>query len=66
MLRQANHVGGNQQRVAVEDIQLADPRRELVLKLQRLNQRCLHQRKQNLKEPKQVVRESLTHINGKN
>jgi|TARA_E500000305_G_scaffold73298_1_gene59111 hypothetical protein len=61
MLKRANHVGGNQQKVAVEDIQLADPRRELVLKLQRLNQRCLHQRKQNLKEQKQVVKKY--HIN---
>jgi hypothetical protein len=52
----------SQLKVAVEHIPLADPRRELVLKLQRLNRRCLHQRKQNLKEPKQVVRESLTHI----
>jgi hypothetical protein len=61
MLRRANHVEGNPRKVAVEDIQLADPRRELVLKLQRLNQRCLHQRKQNLKEQKQVVKKY--HIN---
>jgi hypothetical protein len=45
-----------------EDILPADPRSELARKLQRLNQRCLHQRKQNLEKPKQVVRESLTHI----
>ena len=61
MLRRANHVEGNPQKVAVEDIQPADPRRELAQKLQRLNQRCLRQRKQNLKEQKQVVKKY--HIN---
>jgi hypothetical protein len=45
---------------ASEDTLPVDPRKELALKLQRLNQRCLHQRKLDLKEPKQAVRESLT------
>jgi hypothetical protein len=44
-----------------EDILPVDPRSELALKLQKLNQRCLHRRKLNLKEPKQVVKEF--HIN---
>jgi hypothetical protein len=48
-----------------EDILPVDHRSELARKLQRLNQRCLHQRKPNLKEPKQVVKESLTHIKEK-
>ena len=51
----------NQQKEAKEHILPVDPPRELVLKLQKLNRKCLHQRSQNLKEPKQVVKESHIH-----
>jgi len=56
-------VGENQSREVAEHIQLVDHRRELAQKLQRLNQRCLRQRKQSSKEQRQVVKEF--HINTK-
>jgi hypothetical protein len=44
-----------------EHTRLVDPRSELARKLQRLNQRCLHPKKLNFAEPKQVVKEYHIH-----
>ena len=44
-----------------EHTRLVDPRSELARKLQRLNQKCLHPKKLNFAEPKQVVKEYHIH-----
>jgi hypothetical protein len=51
----------SQPKEARDHIQPVDPRRELARKLQRLNQKCLHPKKLNFAEPKQVVREYHIH-----
>jgi hypothetical protein len=51
----------NRQREVKENIQLVDHLYELARKLQRLNQRCLHPKKLNFAEPKQVVKEYHIH-----
>jgi len=48
-----------------EHTRLVDPRSELARKLQRLNQRCLHPKKLNFAEPKQVVKEYHIHTKEK-
>jgi len=65
MLKQASHAVERTSRKAKEDIQLADHQRELALKLQRLNRKCLRQKKQNSEEPKLAARESRININEK-
>tara|TARA_R110002074_G_scaffold394294_1_gene581596 strand:- start:348 stop:611 length:264 start_codon:yes stop_codon:yes gene_type:complete len=65
MLKQESHVVERTLRKAKEDTQLADHQRELALKLQRLNQKCLRQKKQNSEEPKLAARESRININEK-
>jgi len=65
MLRQVSHVVESPSKEVVEDTQLADHQRELALKLQRLNRKCLRQKKQNSEEQRQVAKEYLIHINEK-
>jgi len=65
MLKQASHAVERTSRKAKEDIQLADHQRELALKLQRLNRKCLRQKKQNSEEQKLAVRETRNNINEK-
>jgi hypothetical protein len=65
MLKQASHVGERTLKKVKEDTQLADHQRELALKLQRLNRKCLRQKKQNSEELKLAVRESRININEK-
>tara|TARA_B100001093_G_scaffold501042_1_gene552233 strand:+ start:1425 stop:1634 length:210 start_codon:yes stop_codon:yes gene_type:complete len=57
MSRQVKNAEDDQQAKVNEPIQHVDPPYELVQKLQKLNQKCLHPRKLNLNETKLAVKE---------